>query len=286
LNALTPAQTYVSEPSLTYDEERQLYIGEFYSGGMLHRVEGADRASVSYLMEGVVRDQYDEMVRNTSYWREREAARAAAAAAEQSHGRGGGSSDSHDNTPRRIEGIQVRTYHADSRHTEKLTVSKAIGWAELIHTAFNLATGNYSDLVYNALSHVVGDWFENVESIWNKQPKKKIFAVSFGGILITATSRAMLRKLLTRQRNLRIQRIMKSVRAQQKEEEDAEERRQMSLAAYRLREKKRVAKKEFWKDRVRKRDLKEIIGGMRESISDKKNMAENQVEELWARKMS
>jgi hypothetical protein len=283
LNASPPAQTYVSNLSITYDEQRQLYIGEFYSGGTLHRVEGADRASVSYLTEGVVRDQYNEMVRGVSYWKDREVARAAEASQGWGLGGGGGGSD---NVPRRIDGVQVRTYHADDRNAPKLTVGKAMNWADLIMTAVSLAQGNYMDVAYRAMTTVVGDWYEGVESIWDKKPKPKIFSVSFGGVVITATSRAMLRKMLTRQRNLRIQRIMKSVRAQQKEEDDKEDRRQRSEAVYRIRAKKRKALKEIlWKDRVRERKLKEILFSMRQSVSDKKTQAESKAEEIWQNRM-
>ncbi|MCE3231882.1 MAG: hypothetical protein K0R98_139 [Rickettsiaceae bacterium] len=289
MHASKPIPNYVSDLSVNFDEQRGLYIGEFYSGGTLHRIEGADRAQVDYLMEAVVREQYEQMVHELNYWKQREAARQAAQERAE-RGRGGSSTKAEkDDSPRRIDGIPVRTYKADERTAHKLNMGSVVKWGDMMMMAASLAHGNYGDLAYHAIATALGDWYEGVESIWNKKPKIKIFAVSFGGIIITATSRKMLRKLLMRQQNIRIQRIMMNVREHKKNQDDAQEGDARSKAADRLRAKKKKAeilRPKSWERKLSPQGQETGWRGktlnLKERLKDKKNRAHD----LWEHKLS
>lgn len=221
--------SYASSSSVEYSEELGMYVGEMVSIDGVHLVEGPDRASVEYTMEAILQEEYQRMVREAALAKE----------LEQSQGRsmgGGGSSSRYDGQKEKIEGAPVH------RHALRAGIPGKKGtWVELVMGAISLSQGAYLEAAFSAASLVIKDWYEGVESLWDKKTVPKIFAVYFGGILIKASSKSELRKKLVRQRNKRIQLIMTSIRKHNHEHENASSTDKISADARRLRDKKKRA---------------------------------------------
>ena len=134
----------------------------------------------------------------------------------------------------------TRSYKAMERPSKKMKLGT---FAKLAMAGMTLSQSGPAGLIAETILLSAVSWFSNLDSIWNKQPKQQIFACYFGGILIVATSKAMLKKKLTFQRNKRIQRIMMNVRYHNKERENASSIENISKAAKRLKGKKKNAMK-------------------------------------------
>jgi hypothetical protein len=260
LSASMPTQSYASNVTITRDPSGQP-VGQVISGGRVITVTGPD---IEKQIEQILGQEYDSMSQEMgSYWVAREAARKKARGVggmaiggmEAGIGAGAGligSANSHSQP-------QPHHHQAHSQPHVRgggMTLSKAGKWVDLIHTAISLATGNYWDVAIGMLTNAIGDWYEGVESLWDKKQKPKLFTACFGGIVIMATSRRMLRKLLQRQRNKRIDRIMRHVREQTRNQDEASEtdaygRTKDNDKTRALRKKKKLAKMEMgWQLRI------------------------------------
>lgn len=274
MSALQTTAIYASSSSLEFNEELGVYVGQVIASDGTHVIEGPNAASVQYEIDAILREEYDRMVRDVTVGREEG----------KSKGRsiGGGSSSRDNERDDKIEGEKIH------RHTAGMNISRTKTWVELVMGAVSLSHGNFLEAGFSALSLAASEWFENVESIWDKKPKKKIFAVYFGGILITATSRSALRKKLIRQRNKRVQLIMTSVRKHDHERENASSAGNLSLDAKRLRKKKQKAellRPKKWERRVSPQGQQ--TGWRSQAIDLKTRMKgkKNRAKELWAQRL-
>lgn len=194
-------QAYASALTLKYDESRQLYLGQFVSRGGVYNIEGVNRAEVTYEMDRLLAEEYHTMTRDVARKSSYEAVREGA-------GRGGGG--------RSMGGGNERVYtikasEARAAGSGSSVASKAMTGLDVASGAMAIASGNWLELAMSVASLAVGEWFEGVESLWDKQPEK-LFAVTFCGVLITAKSRSELMKKLMRQKNKRIEMIMNHIR--------------------------------------------------------------------------
>lgn len=271
-----PPPAYASSASITYDQATGMFVGQVVSRSGVHVVEGPDRFSVEYGMQNVVRQEYNQMVREAGMSRSR--------TEEHGRGRGGGGGGQREETHERIDGMKV--YRHDHGNKPKIGFEKLV---DVVMTAVSLSQGHFFEAAVHGATMALGDWYENVESIWDKKPKPKLFSVSFGGVLITATSRAMLRKLLIRQRNLRIQMVMTHIRKHEVERENASTTDNfLSEDAKRLRAKKKRAlalRPKLWENRVcpqgRQTGWKGRSLDLRERMKDKRDRAL----ELWVNRV-
>ncbi len=276
-------QAYASSVSIDFDSQKGVYVGSLASRGGMYQFEGPDRASVMYEAEAILREEYDTMMR--------EVARGKAQAV--SRGRGGGSSENHRqerNKPKeKIDGVPILTRSTTGRDKPGIKTNLP-KWAEAAITLVSIAHGNWMDLAINAAVTVARDWYENVESLWDRRPTPKIFTAVFGGIVITATSRKMLRLMLIRQRNLRIQRIMAAIRLHDEERDNASSTDNLTRVSARIKSKKVLAMKAFqpksWEGRVSSPQGQETgwkgrALDMRSSLQGKKAKAM----EMWANRV-
>ena len=277
MTVLGSTSAYASSTSVEFNEERGLYLAQVVSRDGVHIVEGPDRASVEYGIEAVLRDEYNAMIREETLNKSRETGRS----------RGGGSSGSNnrDSQEETIDGMKVHRHSPGERGPRP----KFSSWVDMVTGGLALSQGNLVGAAGSAISLAFGEWFDKVDSIWNKKPKQKIFAVSFGGILITATSKAMLRKLLTRQRNKRIQRIMTSIRKHDDERKNASTVENItSKDTKRIRNKKKraeILRPRSWEKRVcpqgQQTGLKSRTIDLRTRVKEKRERASG----LWAHRV-
>ncbi len=256
-------QMYASQLDVSYDESRELYIGDLVSRGGVHRVEGMNRADVTYAMDALLQEEYHEMLRGVKDQNARVIG--------GGRSRGGGSSA----TPEKVEGMAIKTYAPGELKQKN---SGSFKWVELVMGAASLGQGNFLEAALSVISIKLGDWFDGVESLWDKDTSKKpLFAVSFGGILITAVSKKMLKKKLRRQMNKRIQRIMMNVKYHNMARESLTPTKGDSKQAIsRLRKKKQRAV-EHWRARVspqgRQKNWRGRTINLRNRLQDKKEKA-------------
>lgn len=269
-------QIYASELELTYDQEKQLYIGKFISATGVFNIDGPNRAEVMYEMDRLLAEEYrlmqQEAARKESY-RERVEGRS----------RGGGG--------RSIGGEKV--HRIDASEAKRLrdnpsALSKAGSWVDVITGGLALSTGNWLEAGAAAASLALGDFFEGVESLWDKSPEAKVFAVSFGGVLITAGSRRQLRRKLVRQRQKRLHIIMSHIRkkglVKDSIENVTEKLKRENNKIRQLRKKKEramVLGPDKWKSTVspqgQQKDWRARVVDLRERVKGKKARSE----ELW-----
>ena len=200
LSTLQTTQLYASELDLTYDDEKKIYRGKFVSATGVFSIEGPNKAEVMYEMDRLLDEEYRLMQKEASKkqsYRER---------VESSRARGGGG--------RSMGGEKV--YKIDASEARKAgdssSLSKGLGLVDIATGGLSLIAGRYVEAGVAAASLVVGDFFEGVESLWDKSSKEKVFAVSFGGVLITAATRRQLRRKLARQKQKRLALIMNHIR--------------------------------------------------------------------------
>jgi hypothetical protein len=143
-----------------------------------------------YEMDRLLQEEYMLMQREAAQ-KQRSAGR----------GRGGGS----------VDGEKVHRINAsDARKAgnNPSIISRGGTWVDVITGGLALGSGRYAEAISIALT----GWFDDALSIWDKSPEAQMFAVSFGGVLITAGSRRQLRRKLSRQKQKRLQLIMNHVR--------------------------------------------------------------------------
>lgn len=64
MSGFNSAQVIAPEISITYDESLKLYVGSLISRSGTYYLEGPDRASIEYQVEGILREEHKELVRN------------------------------------------------------------------------------------------------------------------------------------------------------------------------------------------------------------------------------
>ena len=258
-------------PDMTiyYDEMKGEYVADFLYKGEITQVYGEDRSSVMYQADGMLEDARLEAKRE----------------AKKKAGDSGSGSSSHSEKPEKVEGHKVKTIQARQvRSHKKLGLLAAF---DLMTGGMAISQGRWLDALFSGLTLAAGEWFSDVESIWDKKPKKKLFAASFGGILIVAGSKRELKKMLVRQRNKRIQRIMAHVRSHNFERENASTVE--NITKNRLKSKKTKAlalKPRKWEIRIgrKKRSINPIdrAKDMRTRVRDKRKRARG----LWASRIA
>jgi hypothetical protein len=268
---------YASSTSITFDSARGTYVGEVISRGGMHVVEGPDALSVDYAVQGILRDEYNQMVREATIAQGRERG---------GHSRGGSSgvSSHHEESHERINGMKV--YRHEPGKGPKIGFEKFV---DMVMSAVAISQGHYFDAAVHGASMALGDWYEGVESLWDKKPKQRLLSVSFGGILITATSKAMLLKLLTRQRNIRINMIMTHVRKHEHERENASTTDNiLSPDAKRLRAKKKRAealRPKSWERRMCPQGQQTGWQGRSLDLKDRMKDKKDRAMELWVNRV-
>jgi hypothetical protein len=206
LTIFQTTQAYASELTLTYDESRQLYLGQFVSRGGVYNIEGVNRADVTYEMDRLLAEEYRSMTRDVT----KKSSFVEVEALREGRSRGGGGRSMGGGGNERVHTINA-TEARIARGGSSSALSKAATGLDLASAAMALATGNWLELAMASASLAMGEWFEGVESLWDKQPEK-VFAVVFCGVLITAKSRSELMKKLIRQKNKRLEMIMNHIR--------------------------------------------------------------------------
>lgn len=243
-------QSYASDVAILFNEARGVYTGEMTSRGGLYRVEGPDRTSVYNQIENILYNEYAEMTQELTQQKKRDF--------------GSGL----DATPEKIikeideDGLPVITIKDDGRKDSlSLNTVKAATFSAMV---WSLIQGDFFSATLGALGMMIEDYIGKGKG----RKKKKLFAVMFGGILITATSRVALKKLLTLHKNKRIQRIMNHIR---EEERDSEKRASDALSWYLTKNirKKRLLARASWNECVSRQG-----GGWRERLQDRELMSE------------
>ncbi len=199
LSTLQTTQLYASELDLTYDNEKQIYRGKFVSASGVYLIEGPNRAEVMYEMDRLLDDEYRAM--------QKEASKKESYREKVSNSRSRGGRSMGGETVHRIDASEARKMEKNSS-----AISKGIGLIDIATGGLSLIAGRYVEAGVAAASLAMGDFFEGVESLWDKSSSNKLFAVSFGGVLITASTRRQLRRKLVRQKQKRISLIMNHIR--------------------------------------------------------------------------
>lgn len=209
-------EMYASPPTIDFDESKGIFVAEMMSRQQQIIIEGPDRSSVEHEIERTLHDEYVQM--------EADIARSRSQSRGRSMG-GGGETDK-----RSADGIMTigaglamsPDVEDDSRQKPNKNAKEhkmgAGTWVEMISGISAVIRGDWLSLALSGASLKLSGWMDDL-SIFGST--KRIFSVSFGGILITATSRKELRKKLTKQKNKRIQRIMNNVKFAEKERENA-----------------------------------------------------------------
>lgn len=273
MTVLQNTQTYASELAITYDSERNLYLGEFTSRGGTYRFEGPDRADLMYQMYAALQDEYIQMTRDVAYMRSHSRSGGG-------RGRGGGGGSSHDN----VEGLRVHRVAPGQRPS----LSSAGRFVDALMTVLAISTGDWREVAASAIAMAVGDAYDRMEDAWEDEAPS-LFAVSFCGMVITAASRAELKKKLLRQKHKRMHMIMQHIKMARDEREKNSD--SLSYADYlafgqvgkakyldRLRRKKRAAKQ--WRDRTQlegrnKEELRDQLHGWRQQLRGKKALSKD-----------
>ena len=262
-----PIPSYASRTSIDFDEARGVYVGQVMSKNGIHLLEAPDRLTLEYEVEGLLRSEYNKMIRDEAI---RKRARDKDLSEKESEKNSHSNSVSRHEQKDHVEGIKIHR-HKPGEFSSK---PKTATWVDMITGGLALSHGNYFEAAMSAASAAFGEWFERVESIWDRNPKPKVFAVMFDGILIKASSMAMLKKLLVRQRNKRIQRIMIAIRQHEEERGISSVEGITGVSAQRLRAKKKRAQL-TWKTRVcpEQTELVERTLDLRERVKTKKELA-------------
>ncbi len=206
-------QSYASDIAMKYDEARNVYLGEMFSRGGLYRVEGPDAISISTQMNYFLEIEYQEMMRTLTTQKP------------QPFGAGISptvliSGQQAEVTQYQENGKPVVMIKATKPLRDEaggLGVGDALSVTELSMTVISVLSGNWMHALTGAMSLAVGG------AIGQGRHKNEgqVFAVMFGGILITATTRALLKKKLQLQKNRRIQLIMHHMRDHDKARDKA-----------------------------------------------------------------
>lgn len=205
------SQSYGSSMSTSFDEARQVYVGEMVSRGGLYRVEGPDMGSISMQMDAILQYEYQEMLRELATQKQQEFG--------SDIGRftminGALANVSH----QRESGIPVITLSPRHHHERGgIGAKEMLSITEMAMSLFAIMHGQWFDAAMSAMSMVVEDCLFKAGG----HKEKPIYAVMFGGILITGATRAILKKKLQLQKNKRIQLIMHHMRQHGKDRDEA-----------------------------------------------------------------
>lgn len=239
-----PKHEYASTVHTLYDDTRGLYVGEVFSREGLYRVEAWDQGSLDLQLDYILDKEYQEMQREVNVGKP------------HAFGHGIGKSvtikDRHAEQSRHIQshvtrhqegGRPVLTF-SGGKHHHGNPLGRLVDTFDVASLTFSLLTGNWADALFSLFSMGFQDLFFGGGSI------PKIFAVSFGGVLITAPTRALLRKKLQLHKNKRIQIIMHHMRSHAKNRLHASSTERLTGGlAERLR-KKRLQARKSWREKV------------------------------------
>jgi hypothetical protein len=236
-------QSYTSSVSISYDNVRQVYVGEMWSRSGIYRVEGPDRGSVDTDLEQLARTEYNAMMREISS-KSKQDFGSDIGRAVLFHGR------SAHVTRHKVDGVPVLLLasggNKQERHKGGHGLKDLMTIAELAHTIYSAIHGDWFEALFSGMLLA----FEDAHAKKGDKPKQ-IFAAEFGGVIITATSRALLIKKLLLQKNRRVQIIMNHMREHDlaREEARAEDGYIGSYLARRIIAKHRAAQVD-WNKRV------------------------------------
>jgi|GEM_PF-5182992 len=271
-------QSYTSSVSISYDNVRQVYVGEMWSRGGLYRIEGPDRGSVDTDLEKVARDEYNAMMREISSKRKQDFG-ADIGRTVNFHGHRA------QVTHHKVDGAPVllisSTPGSEGRKSGGPGLKDFMTMAELTHAIYAAIHGDWFEALFSGMLMA----FEDAHAKKGSAPQQ-LFAAEFGGVIITATSRALLLKKLLLQKNRRVQIIMNHMREHElaREEARAEGGYIGSYLARRIIAKRRAAQVD-WSKRVspqgqetgwRARSI-----NLRREVGEKRNAAQNR----WAERV-
>jgi len=206
-------QSYTSSASISYDNVRQVYVGEIWSRGGIYRIEGPDRGSIDTDLEQVARTEYNAMMREISS-KQKQPFGADIGRTVNFHGHRA------QVTQHKVDGVPVLLLASggggDGRKKGGLGMKDLMTMAELSHAIYAAIHGNWFEAIFSGMLMA----FEDAHAKAGSAPKQ-IFAAEFGGVIITAASRALLIKKLLLQKNRRIQIIMNHMREHDLAREEA-----------------------------------------------------------------
>lgn len=252
------SQSYGSDLKMYLDEVKGVYVGEMVSRSGAYRFEGPDRLSISMQMEDVLYYEYQQMLLELAHKREMEL--------------GVGLPEGYANVARTSNGKTI--VYVDPKG--KLNKGGGFGIKELIDAGqlaldiVSILQGNWLALIPSALVMLIE---EQMEKGGEKPPEDIVYAVRFGGVLITAASRRLLMKKLQLQKNRRIQIIMSHMRSHQKNRDNASSTDKIGRdISGRLIDKKLKAERK-WSEHIMPADLKERTRNLKRSIGLKRERA-------------
>lgn len=241
-------QNYASDVAIVFDELRSVYTGEMVSRGGVYRVEGPNSTSVYNQIENLLYNEYNEMMLEMTRKKKREF--------------GSGLGDNVDIVTKETEDGRPIIILKDREEKNGLSLHGTVKAATFSAMVWSFVQGDLFGAALGACGLMIEDFFGR------SSKRKKIFSVMFGGILITATSRIALKKLLTLHKNKRIQRIMNHIREDAKGESDRASENLSWHLTKNIR-KKRLLAKASWHECVSKQG-----GGWRERLQDRELLCE------------
>lgn len=261
-----PKHEFASSVTTSYDASRGVYTGEIFSREGLYRVEAWDQGTLDSQLDYILEKEYHEMEREVTVGKSRPFGANIGDTIKTPepephvtpHGELHKTSHITPHTvqhtkvaPRRIEsrvtrhmegGLPVMTIHTGSPHKTS-GLGKVVEVFDIASIAMSILTGNWMDVLFGALSMAFQDALGGGGG-------KTMFAVSFGGIMITAPSRRLLLKKLQRHKNRRIQIIMHHMRSHDKNRREASSTGNLSKGlSRRIQDKKRLARIS-WSDKM------------------------------------
>lgn len=250
--------------SMEYDQEKGLYVGQLTSRSGTYQLSGHDRATISYEVEAILRDEYYQLARDVEQGRARTVM----------GGSPGGSSGV------KIEGHKVIDMSPGGAGEERgrgLSLSMAL---DLFSLVVPLIPGHgLSSQVFK--STAIGSGILQLFEMLFGGKRQKL-AIVVGGVLLVAGSKRALKKKLMVHKNRILQRIMHNVRTSLKETERVRDTQRQMSDRVRL---KRARARSNWVDRMGKgglsqsKDWRDRVDSMRNRLREKKSHAAGG---LWA----
>lgn len=217
---------YSYSTHMHFDELKKAYVGHLESRSGLYEFEGPDRTSITMQIEQVLNLEYDEMMHEL--------------ASEERREFGLGIEKKFGNVKRREEnGKPIITIGPESQDKPGPTLAELLHITQVSLAVVSIIQGAWVPASISAASMMIEHYLTKVSHV----KKQTLYKVAFGGIVITAVSRRMLKKKLQQQRNKRIQLIMNHMRGHDKGRKEASSTGNLSRdISGRLLEKKTNAK--------------------------------------------
>jgi hypothetical protein len=251
---------------MEYDQAKGLYIGQLMSQSGVYQLSGHDRASISYEVESILRDEYYQLARDVEQGRVRTVTGSSP----------GGSSSN------KIDGHDVidMSRGQGEERARGLSLGTAIDLFSIVMPMIpghGLGANLFKTLAMGSGISQLLDFI-----FGGSQPK---LAVVVGGVLLVAGSKKGLKKKLMVHKNRILQRIMQNVRTSLEETEKTRDTHNTHKQISDRLSIKRARARSNWVDRMGKGDLsrpqdwRERVDSMRNRLREKKSHAEGG---LWA----